>query len=120
MKLKILQEGQNEIQDRMREYPGLKKCYDMIAKELGCKIEEIVCIDVHPDNEEEDEEGWEIESFFPKETHPEAEVIYDDYCTNDFAVGCVMRIVCDGIVFVAESNASPWCVYGNLNNINQE
>lgn len=44
---------------------------------------------------------------------PQIEIIDDDYHTDDFAVGRVIRLKHDGIVFVAETNASPWFVYAN-------
>lgn len=110
MKLNIWKEGQDDIQEKLREYPSLQKYYDMVAKELGCKVEEITCLDVHPDNERSDEEGWQVESFFPRG-------IDDDYHTSDFSIGSVIRLKQDGVVFVAETNASPWIVYANPNNI---
>lgn len=117
MKLNIWQEGQDDIQEKLREYPSLQKYYDMVAKELGCKVEEITCLDVHPDNERSDEEGWQVRSFFPRGIDPQTEIIDYDYHTSDFSIGGVIRLKQDGVVFVAETNASPWTVYANPNNI---
>lgn len=113
MKLSIWQEGQDDIQEKLREYPSLQEYYNMVAKELGCKVEDIVCLAVHPDNEMSDEEGWQVESFFPIGVDLQTEIIDDDYHTDDFAVGRVIRLKHDVIVFVAETNASPWFVYAN-------
>lgn len=119
MKLNIWKEGQDDIQEKLREYPSLQKYYDMVAKELGCRVEEITCLAVHPDNERSDEEGWQVESFFPRGVDPQTEIIDDDYNTSDFAVGSVICLKQDGVVFVAETNASPWIVYANPNIIEQ-
>ena len=87
--------------------------------ELGCKVEEITCLAIHPDNERSDEEGWQVESFFPRGIDPQTEIIDDDYHTSDFSVGSVIRLKQDGVVFVAETNVSPWIVYANPNIIEQ-
>lgn len=117
MKLNIWKEGQDDIQDKLREYLSLQNYYNMVAKELGCKVEEIVCIAVHPDNEMSDEEGWQLESFFPRGVDLETKIIDDDYHTSDFSIGSVVRLEHDGVVFVAETNASPWIVYSNPSKI---
>ena len=60
---------------------------------------------------------WQVKSFFPRGIDPQTEIIDDDYHTSDFSIGSVIRLKQDGVVFVAETNASPWTVYANLNNI---
>lgn len=113
MKLKIWNYGQKDIQNKISDYPSLQNYYEMVSKELGCKIEDIVCLEVHPDNERSDEEGWQVESFFPRGVDPKTDIINDDYHTNEFSIGNVIRLIQDGVVFVAETNASPWIVYAN-------
>lgn len=117
MKLNIWKEGQDDIQEMLHEYPNLQKYYDMVANELGCKVEEITCIAVHPDNESIDEEGWRVKSFFPRGVGLQIETIDNDYHTSDFTVGKVIRVKLNGIIFVADANDSPWSVYANSNNV---
>ena len=85
----------------------------MISHEVGCPWDEVVCLNVHPDNVKSDEEGWNIDSFFPRGVQPHTELISEDYNVEGFAVGRVVRIVADGATFVADQNASPWTVYAN-------
>lgn len=113
MRLNIWQEGQDDIQDKLREYPSLQNYYDMVAKELGCKVEEIVCIGVLPEHELDDEEGWEIKSFFPHNAQLEITTLDENYSTKDFSIGFVQKVVYKGCVFVAETNASPYIIYAN-------
>lgn len=117
MKLCISEEGKNSVNELEEIHPSLKEYHDMVAKEIGCTFEEAVCLFVHPDKEEEDEEGWQVESFFPKGVELKTEIINDDYHTSDFSIGSVVRLIHDGVVFVAETNASPWLVYANPNKI---
>lgn len=113
MKLKINKEANNFAVELEKDYPSLKSYHELISKEVGCPWEEVVCLDVHPDNAIGDEEGWQIEAFFPRGIDPETSMINDDYNTKDFSVGSVVRLKHDGATFVAETNASPWTVYAN-------
>ena len=61
MKFIISEEGKTYIQEKLDEYPSLKRYYDEVASRLKCKIEDIVLLEP---NDEEDEEGWKIPSFF--------------------------------------------------------
>lgn len=114
MKLRIEDNGSRRYVDEMLiEYPDLKKYCDMIATELSCPWEEVVLLDIHPDNVKSDEEGWNIDSFFPKSVQPHTELISEDYNVGGFAIGRVVRLVADGATFVADQDASPWTVYAN-------
>lgn len=44
---------------------------------------------------------------------PETSMINDDYNTDEFSAGSVVRLKQDGATFVAETNASPWTIYAN-------
>lgn len=113
MKLKVNQETKQAAVDLEKEYPSLSSYHELISKEVGCPFEEVVCLEVHPDNSSGDEEGWSVESFFPKGVEVQTEVINDDYHTSNFSIGSVIRVICEKVIFVAETNASPWIVYAN-------
>lgn len=113
MKLKVNEEAKKFAMKLEKEHPSLVDYHDLISEELGCSFEEVVCLDVHPDNMSCDEEGWKNESFFPKGVDPQTKIIDDDYHTSDFSVGSVVRLTHEGVVFIAETNASPWTVYAN-------
>ena len=110
-------EKQNEssqeiINDLLKDYPSLRVYFEEIAYHLNCKVKDLRVLQVHPDFEEQDEEGWEIESFFPKGTKIENQkVLYDNYCTSDFSIGEVSRITAAGKTYIMEQNASPKIVY---------
>ena len=114
MKLKIDENGNKRyINEMLIEYPNLQDYFDMISKELACPWEEVVLIVVHPDNAKSDEEGWNIDSFFPRGIQPHTELISDDYSVENFAIGKVVRLMHDNTKFIADQDASPWTVYGN-------
>ena len=94
MKLKINKEAKNFAVELEKEYPSLKSYHELIPKEVGCPWEEVVCLDVHPDNA----------------IDPETRMINDDYKTKVFSV---VRLKQDGATFVADTNASPWTIYAN-------
>lgn len=113
MKLKINKSAKDDFEKMLKSFPFTERYKSLIEKELNCPWEEVVCLDVHPDNAIVDEEGWQIEAFFPRGIDPETSMINDDYNTKDFSVGSVVRLKHDGATFVAETNASPWTIYAN-------
>ena len=110
-------ENQNEssqeiINDLLKDYPSLRVYFKEIAYHLNCRIEDLRILEVHHDFEEQDEEGWELESFFPKGTKIENQrVLYDNYQTSDFSIGEVSKITITGKAYIVEQNAAPLTVY---------
>ena len=97
-----------EIKEVIKDYPSLLPYYNMIAEYLGCAIKDLVWLTTL---DEQDEEGWDIESFFPKGATIETATWYEDYHTSDFAIGFVNKITVNGVKYVGECNASPWMIY---------
>lgn len=112
-----LNTASQEIADIISKYPSVQIYYDMVAKELGCKVEEIAYLSVHPDWKETDEEGWRYKSFFPKDSTLEVTMIHPNYSTSDFCIGTVVRIIYNGTTFIAERNNSPCIIYANPKNV---
>lgn len=110
MKLKINKEAKNFAVELEKDYPSLKSYHELISNEVGCPWEEVVCLDVHPDNAIGDEEGWQIEAFFPRGIDPETSMI-NEYQRFFCWFGSTFEH--DGATFVAETNASPWTIYAN-------
>lgn len=107
--------SQEIINDLLGEYSSLRAYFEEIAYHLSCKVEDLRILEVHPDFEEQDEEGWEIESFFPKGTKIENQkVLYDNYHTSDFSIGEVSKIAVAGKTYITEQNASPLTVYSKV------
>ena len=113
MKLKINKSAKDDFDEMLKSFPFTERYKSLIEKELNCPWEEVVLLDVHPDNVKSDEEGWNIDSFFPRGVQPHTELISEDYTVEGFAMGRVVRLVADGATFVADQNASPWTVYAN-------
>ena len=113
MKLKINKSAKEGFEKMLKSFPFTERYKSLIEKELNCSWEEVVCLGVHPDNEKSDEEGWNIDSFFPREIQPHTELISKDYHTEDFTFGQVIRLKQGDASFVADENASPWTVYAN-------
>lgn len=111
------QTGQDEIQDAIESYPGAKDYYDYVARSLGCYISDLAVLLVNPDFEGEDEEGWNIESFFPVGAHIETTVVSNDYKTDDFYFGQVFSIVYNNEKFIADQNASPLKIWAKIQEI---
>lgn len=112
-----LNASSQEIADIISHYPSTQIYYDMVSRELGCKVKEITHLSVHPDWKETDEEGWQYNSFFPKDSTLEVTMIYNNYFTSDFCIGTIVRIVYNGKTFIAERNNSPWIIYANPKNV---
>lgn len=112
-----LNTASQEIADIISKFPSVQIYYDMVAKELGCKVEEIAYLSVHPDWKETDEEGWRYKSFFPKDSTLEVTMIHPNYSTSDFCIGTVVRIIYNGTTFIAERNNSPCIIYANPKNV---
>lgn len=106
--------GQDEIQDIIKSYPGAKDYYDYIARSLGCDISDLAVLLVNPDFEGKDEEGWNVESFFPVGAYLDTEVVSNDYETRDFYFGQVISIVYNNERFIANQNASPLIVWAKI------
>lgn len=104
MKLKINKATKDDFEEMLKSFPFTERYKSLIEKELNCSWEEVVCLDVHPDNEKSDEEGWNIDSFFPRGVQLH---------TEDFTFGQVIRLKQGDVVFIADENASPWTVYAN-------
>ena len=113
MKLKINKSAKEGFEEMLKVFPFTERYKSLIEKELNCPWKEVVCLDVHPDNEKSDEEGWNIDSFFPRGVQPHTELISKDYHTEDFTFGQVIRLKQGDVVFIADENASPWTVYAN-------
>ena len=113
MKLKINKSAKEGFDEILKSFPFTEKYKSLIEKELNCPWEEVVCLDVHPDNERSDEEGWNIDSFFPRGVQPNTELISKDYHTENFTFGQVVRLKQGDAHFIADENASPWTVYAN-------
>lgn len=116
-KLKVNKFGKECIDELKDDYPSLKPYYDEVADKVGCSYEEMVILEVHPDWVEEDEEGWDIRSFFPRGVNLEITELYSDYGTEDFSIGLVLEVKYGGKTFIAETNASPYILYANPQNI---
>ncbi len=115
----ITPEYKESLEDLVKEYPSVKEYFDgLVCKEIGCSFEEMVCIGVLPEHELDDEEGWEIKSFFPQGAHLEITTLDENYSTKDFSIGFVQKVVYEDCVFVAETNASPYIIYTNPKNLN--
>lgn len=112
-----LNASSQEIADIISHYPSTQIYYDMVSRELGCKVKEITHLSVHPDWKETDEEGWQYNSFFPKDSTLEVTMIYNNYFTSDFCIGTIVRIVYNGKTFIAERNNSPCIIYANTKNV---
>lgn len=112
MELRI-NESSNELISEFMLTPMCEylKC---IAKRLDCDIDELCYLAVHDDFVKSDEEGWRIESFFPKgikidvcvTLHNEDENLIT-FDTVNFPVGVVKEVHVNGKIFFADYNASP-------------
>ena len=81
IKARVWGGGQDDIQEIISEYPSTEEFYELVAKELECEITDIICLTT--DCNEEDEEGWKIETFFPN-YDIEAETLFDEYQVDGF------------------------------------
>lgn len=90
----------------------MQKYIGWVAKRLGCDVEQLRYLSVHPDFVDKDEEGWDLDSFFPKGTPTEKRLLHRDgevegVSLGNFAIGEVWEIKALGQTFIADRNASP-------------
>ena len=76
MVLKINESSDNIISEFMTI--EMSEYLKFIAEKLDCVIDELCYLDVHPDFEKLDEEGWNINSFFPKGTKLAVGTLHDE------------------------------------------
>lgn len=107
--------------DLMSCYP--KEYIKWVAGQLNCDESDLRLLAVHPDFEEQDEEGWGVDSFFPANTEFEqCEIIHSDFEKETlkfekFAIGEVIKIQVNGKTLIADYNASPCTVWINKQDI---
>ena len=89
--------------------PSMEGYYSWIAQTLGCDFSEIVLLAVHPNFEEDDEEGWEIKSHFS----PEVKINVLSQFESHYSFDKVMIIEVEGNKYIVEQNASPCFIYAN-------
>lgn len=95
-----------------------------VAQQLDCTVEDLVLIE---SQSSEDEEGWEISSFFPVSSKIEKRLIHSDMEDknkkftelqfNDFSIGEVLEVKYNGTKFIADRNASPIALYANKHSL---
>ena len=111
MVLKINESSDDIISELMTM--GMAEYLKFIAEKLDCAIDELCYLSVHPDFEELDEEGWIINSFFPKGVSFSVETIHDEMNGKiaieipNFSIGVIKEVVVNNKVFYADYNASP-------------
>lgn len=118
MELKTIEITQDD--DYLLIWPS--EYIEWITEQLNCEKSDLCLLAVHPDFEESDEEGWNIESFFPANTEIKQEIIHSDdrkvvFDFADFAIGEVLKIQVNDKVFIADYNASPCTVWANKTNL---
>ncbi len=110
---------QEHIQDLLKEYPATKEYYNWVAERLNCRVNEIVGLAVHPDFEETDEEGWNVESFFSSGTCIKHLFNHKNVYVTGFTFGDVEELQVGSDLFISEVNASPYFVYANPRSIEE-
>ena len=98
--------------DWAEDVSEMQKYIGWVAKRLGCDVEQLRYLSVHPDFVEKDEEGWDLDSFFPKGIPTEKRLLHRDrevegISLGNFAIGEVWEIKALGQTFIADRNASP-------------
>lgn len=98
-------------------------CYPMeyvkwVAEQLNCKKSDLRLLAVHPDFEESDKDGWNIESFFPAKTEIKLNVINSDDEKEIphfemFNIGNVLKLQVNNKTLIADYNDSPCIIWIN-------
>lgn len=101
-----------EIIEDMLKDSGTREYIQWVAEQLNCSTDDLLYLEVHPDFQEEDEEGWNIESFFPRGTEIKKTLIHFDGTLEtidlpNFSIGVVYKVEVNGKVLYADFNASP-------------
>ena len=114
---KQLENSSDYVSSLLNTYSSLSEYFEEIAYHLNCEISDLRMLSSQDDN---DEEGWEIKSFFPQGAKIEKEkMLYENYHTKDFAVGSVYKVQVDGKTYIAEVNASPFIVWSKRQRVNE-
>lgn len=122
MKLKVNEESQLIIEELMGLHPADQKYIKWIAKQLSCKIADLRLLEsLDPD----DEEGFDIKSFFPAELELQdcdfsKYLIHSDgnqkkqikeLQFSNWSIGDVYELRLFGRKIIADRNGSPFGVY---------
>lgn len=103
--------AQEIIIDNEKEFICTRDYYELVANILGCPKSHLGYLQTIPDVCGDDEEGWNLESFFPKGSEIKHIVLFEDLQLSSYCIGGVVLLDVDGVRYVAEQNASPWCIY---------
>lgn len=88
------------------------RAFDYMKNELGVESEkDLVILKVHPDKVKRDEEGWDLDAYFPKNEKPEIMEERDDFEPH------VIVANYHGIRLVGMQDASPIMFYANKRDI---
>ena len=122
MKLKVNKASQLVIEELMGLHPAEQKYIKWIAKRLSCKISDLRLLD---SLNSDDEEGYDIKSFFPAELELQdydwtKRLIHSDgnqkkqikeLQFSNWSIGNVYELQLFGKKIIADQNYSPFGVY---------
>ena len=103
--------AQEFIIENEKEFACTRDYYELVANILGCPKSHLGCLQTIPDVCGDDEEGWNLESSFLEGSEIKQIVLFEDLQLSSFSIGEVVLLDVDGERYVAEHNASPWCIY---------
>jgi len=106
--------GQECLHETIQFDESTRDYYKFVADCLGCGIDELGLVQVHCDFADTDEEGWEIDSFFPAGCDKQVRVLCANFETPSFNIGEVLEIIYNGEKFIADHNASPFGVWAKI------
>ena len=114
MKEKVIivrDDAQELIIENEKEFACTRDYYELVANILGCPKSHLGFLQTIPDVCGDDEEGWNLESFFPEGSEIKHIVLFEDLQLSLYSIGHVVLLDVDGVRYVAEQNASPWIIY---------
>lgn len=88
---------------------------EWVAQQLGCNLEELVVLDIQPDTEDFDEEGWNLTSFFPEGVEVKSEMLESNRLYDDFQISNIQKITAEGVTYIGDQDACPWTIYAKYN-----
>lgn len=107
--------AQEFIIDNEKEFICTRDYYELVANILGCPKSHLGFLQTIPEVCGDDDEGWNLESFFPEGSEIKQIVLFEDLHLPStdcmYSIGEVVLLEVDGVRYVAEHNASPWDIY---------
>lgn len=103
------------IEHCRKERRELIEYHKWITNKLKCNLEDLIMLDVQPQFQHDDKQGWILQFFFPKGVWYKATLLFEklDFCWEGcrFVIPRIYEVVANNVTYIADSYMSPYRVF---------